>query len=436
MSVHLDVSFLKTVNPDEIRTLYSSKLKEIFSDLQLKQAKGVEMTGWIPWIFEDHKEIFVKAREIRQKWVDSKVEVVVIIGTGGSYLGSKACLEFVEPRFNNKKFFEFLFVPYFSSRFIESTINYLKNKKFAIVVVSKSGGTLESAVSFRFLRDLLFEKEREKHFEYVIAVTTNGEGSLYELAKRHNYYIFGIEKSIGGRYSALTPAGLIPAILNNISGEELIAGAKACYEDFYHLDYTANVPFQYAAYRNYLFEERKLSSECLITYDSEANGMLHKMKQLFAESEGKGDKGLMPVILDFTPDLHSVGQLLQEGNTSFFQTIVWIRDENRAEELKIKSSIFGNEDKLDWLKGTTLREINQAAFLGTVNAHKDLKNIDILVLNVKDWSAFSFGYLYFFLCLSAMFSAYLFGQNPFDQPGVEAYKSRMIDNLRTRSKYN
>lgn len=394
------------------------------------------MTGWIPWVFEDHKEIFDKAKGIRQDWVDKGVEVVVIIGTGGSYLGSKACLEFVEQPSTTKKFFEFLFVPYFSSRFLEETINYLKNKKFAVVVISKSGGTLESAVTFRFLRDLLFEREREKHNEFIVAITTDGEGCLYELAKKHNYHIFGIEKSIGGRYSTLTPVGLVPAILSNISGEELMAGAKACYEDCYHLDYSSNVPFQYAAYRNYFFENKKLSSECLIAYDPQVNGILHKMKQLFAESEGKGDKGLMPVILDFTPDLHSVGQLLQEGNTSFFQTIVWVKDDNRKDELKVQGTVFGNEDKLDWLKDTSLREINQAAFLGTVNAHRDLKNISVLVLNVNDWSAFTFGYLYFFLCLSAMFSAYLFGQNPFDQPGVEAYKSRMVENLRNKNKQN
>lgn len=431
MSVALKTNFLKAVSVEEIKKQYSEKLKDIFSALQLKTAKGSEMIGWIPWVFEDHKWIFDKAKEIRQKWIENKVEVVVIIGTGGSYLGSKACLEFVES--NTKKPFEFLFVPYFSSRFLEETINYLRDKKFAIVVISKSGGTLESAVAFRFLRELLFEKEREKHFEYIISITTDGAGSLYELSKKHNYYIFGIEKSIGGRYSTLTPVGLVPAILSGISGEELIAGAKACYEDHYHLEYATNAPFQYAAYRHHFFEKKKLSSECLIAYDPQVNGVLHKMKQLFAESEGKNNKGLMPVILDFTPDLHSVGQLLQEGNTSFFQTIVWVKNEEKKGELKIEESIFGNEDKLDWLKGTNLKELNRAACLGTVNAHRELKNINILLLSVKDWTAFSFGYLYFFLCLTAMFSAYLFEQNPFDQPGVEAYKSRMIENLKKQS---
>lgn len=431
MSVALKTNFLKAVSVEEIKKQYSEKLKDIFSALQLKTAKGSEMIGWIPWVFEDHKWIFDKAKEIRQKWIENKVEVVVIIGTGGSYLGSKACLEFVES--NTKKPFEFLFVPYFSSRFLEETINYLRDKKFAIVVISKSGGTLESAVAFRFLRELLFEKEREKHFEYIISITTDGAGSLYELSKKHNYYIFGIEKSIGGRYSTLTPVGLVPAILSGISGEELIAGAKACYEDHYHLEYATNAPFQYAAYRHHFFEKKKLSSECLIAYDPQVNGVLHKMKQLFAESEGKNNKGLMPVILDFTPDLHSVGQMLQEGNTSFFQTIVWVKNEEKKEELKIEESIFGNEDKLDWLKGTDLKELNRAACLGTVNAHRELKNINILLLSVKDWTAFSFGYLYFFLCLAAMFSAYLFEQNPFDQPGVEAYKSRMIENLKKQS---
>ena len=431
MSVALKTNFLKAVNVEEIKKQYSEKLKDIFSALQLKTAKGSEMIGWIPWVFEDHKWIFDKTKEIRQKWIENKVEVVVIIGTGGSYLGSKACLEFVES--NTKKPFEFFFVPYFSSRFLEETINYLRDKKFAIVVISKSGGTLESAVAFRFLRELLFEKEREQHFEYIISITTDGAGSLYELSKKHNYYIFGIEKSIGGRYSTLTPVGLVPAILSGISGEELIAGAKACYEDHYHLEYATNAPFQYAAYRHHFFEKKKLSSECLIAYDPQVNGVLHKMKQLFAESEGKNNKGLMPVILDFTPDLHSVGQLLQEGNTSFFQTIVWVKNEEKKGELKIEESIFGNEDKLDWLKGTNLKELNRAACLGTVNAHRELKNINILLLSVKDWTAFSFGYLYFFLCLTAMFSAYLFEQNPFDQPGVEAYKFRMIENLKKQS---
>ncbi|AFO51592.1 glucose-6-phosphate isomerase [Candidatus Mycoplasma haematolamae str. Purdue] len=429
MSIGLNTRFVSSVTMDELKKEYLPKLKEIYNNLILNKAEGIEMTGWLSWPFKDHSQWIKQAEDIRLDWIDQGVKVVVIVGTGGSYLGTKACLEFVNDSFEENHF-EFLFLPYFADRYLDSTLRYLKNKKFAIVVISKSGGTLESAVSFRLLRQLLFDQEKEGHNRYIISITSKGSGVLYEMTEKHRYHFFEIEKSIGGRYSTLTPVGVVPAILSGISGKELLRGAEDCYKDQYHADYSTNLAFQYAAYRNYFFEKKGLVSECLISYEPQLNGILHKMKQLFSESEGKNDKGLMPVIFDFTPDLHSVGQLLQEGKTTFFETILWV---NESERLLLPETTFGNEDKLDWLRNTPIKEINNSAFLGTVKAHSEVKGINALVLNLQDWSPYTFGYLYFFLCLSAMFSAYLFGQNPFDQPGVEAYKARMIALLKTRS---
>ncbi|CCE66528.1 hypothetical protein [Candidatus Mycoplasma haematominutum] len=428
MLIRLDLRFIPSIGSDVMKKKYFPKLKEIHEQMQYGSAKGIEMTGWMPWVFRDHSEIFQKSEKIREDWIRNKVQTVVIIGTGGSYLGSKACLEFVEGRFP-KSPMEFIFLPYVADRCVESTIEHLKNQKFAIVVISKSGGTLESAVTFRILRNLLFEKEGEEHSQYVISITTKGEGLLYKLSVEHQYHIFEIEKNIGGRYSTLTPVGLVPAILRGISGEELIRGARDCHEDYYHLDYDKNLPFQYAAYRHFFFNDLNLNVECLISYDPHLNGILHKMKQLFSESEGKSDKGLIPVILDFTPDLHSIGQLLQEGKRVFFETILWVNDDPRV---KIMDSKFGNDDGIDWLRNASLSEINYAAFMGTVKAHNELRGVNVIILYLPNWTAYTFGYLYFFLCLTAMFSAYLLEQNPFDQPGVEAYKSRMISMLKSR----
>ncbi|CBZ40107.1 Glucose-6-phosphate isomerase (GPI) [Mycoplasma suis KI3806] len=425
MAISLNFQFISTVTLDEIKKKYSHRLVEIYEKLQSRTAEGIEMTNWMPWIFEDHSNILSQMRKIRNEWIGQLVDTVVIIGTGGSYLGSKACLDFVLPKFEDQNL-EIIFLPYFADRYVSSVLEYLKNKKFAIVVISKSGSTLESAVSFRLLRELLFEQEKENHSKYIVSVTGNS-GTLYELSKKHGYQIFEIDPGIGGRYSTLTPVGLVPAILSGISGDELLKGARDCYKECYHMDFSSNLAFQYAAFRNFFAEERGLSSECLISYEPQLNGVLHKIKQLFAESEGKNDKGLMPVILDFTPDLHSVGQLLQEGKTTFFETVFWVRDQERV---FLQDSVFGNEDKLDWLKNVSLLEMNHSALVGTARAHGELKKIDTLVFNLQDWSAYTFGYLYFFLCLSAMFSAYLFGQNPFDQPGVEAYKKRMISLLK------
>lgn len=426
MPVGMNFSFISSISLDEMKKKYSHKLLEIFNNIQTRKAQGIEMTAWIPWVYEDHSDIFDQIQKIKNDWVADKVETVVVIGTGGSYLGAKALLDFVLPKFQPREL-EIFFLPYFANRYVEETLNYLKNKKFAIVIISKSGSTLESAVTFRILREMLFNRERENHSKYIIAVT-EADSKLFNLSKNHGYHIFEIKHGIGGRYATLTPVGLVPAILAGISGNELIRGARDCHKDCYHMEFSFNLPFQYAAYRNYFFNEKKLANECFVSYEPQLNGILEKAKQLFAESEGKEEKGLMPVILDNTLDLHSVGQLLQEGNVSFFETVIWVRDKERV---FLRESVFKNDDQLDWLKGISLLEMNHAAMKGTAQAHQArINKVNTLVLSLQDWTPYTFGYFYFFLCLSAMFSAYLFEVNPFDQPGVEGYKRRMIELLK------
>lgn len=427
MSLKLITKHVVSCEKKEIIEKYKTKVLDIFQSIQNKSAIGSEMTGWIDWIFQDHQKLFKQINDIKEFWIAQGVEVVVVVGTGGSYVGCKAILNFVNDE-SKKNNFEFVFVPSFSERFLGTLLKKLKTQKFAIVVISKSGTTLESSISFRFLRDLLLDQQQEKYYKYVIAITDKKKGILRELADKSNFHTFDIQDDIGGRYSTLTAVGLVPMLLSGIDGNEVMAGALQAHSDHFHSEIEKNDAALYAAYRHFLFTEKKLCMECFISYDPQLDFTLEKMKQLFAESEGKQEKGLMPVLLNFTPDLHSVGQLLQDGPKKFFETTILVHEDKH--NLIIKPSNFNDDDKLDWLANKTLKSINNCAMEGTINAHTEVGNINNLIIELSDWSAYSFGYFYFWLSMSAMFSAYLFEVNPFDQPGVEAYKRRMFDLLK------
>lgn len=411
---------------ESIISKYHLKISEIFKKLIEKRSEGSEMTGWIEWVNKDHSDLISKAIDLREKWINQGVETVVVVGTGGSYIGCKAALDFINSKFKNSNF-EFIFVPYFSERYIAELEDYLKNRVFSILVISKSGTTLESSVAFRIFRELLFGKLGKNYRNFVAAITDKKKGILRSLVDNEGIDSFVIEDDIGGRYSTLTAVGLVPMILSGIDVSKVLLGAREAYGYNFNSELKDNSAALYASIRHFLFTEKKLVSECFICYDPHLKFCLEKAKQLFSESEGKDGKGIMPIILNFTPDLHSVGQLLQDGYKSFFETTLWVRKSKF--DLRIVDSSFEDDDDLNWIEGRSLKDINHSAFKGTVEAHSKYGKINNLILELDDWTPENFGYFYYWLSLSAMFSSYLFEVNPFNQPGVEVYKKRMFELL-------
>lgn len=426
MSLNLNLNYLHNLDKNSLIEAYGSRITEIFNSVRDKTAEGSEVTGWIEWVNRDHSDLINSAVDLREFWKSKQVQTVVVIGTGGSYIGCKAGVDFSNSFFKANNF-QFIFAPYFSERYLSELVEYLEDRKFAILVISKSGTTLESAVAFRILRELLYKKEGEDYSKFIAAITDKEKGVLRNLVNNLGIRSFTIEDDIGGRYSTLTAVGIVPMVLAGVNVDKVLDGAKKAYKDNFHGDLNSNFSALYACVRNYLFEKRGLVSECFSAYDPHLRFCLEKAKQLFSESEGKNGKGIMPIVFDFTPDLHSVGQLLQDGHKSFFETILMVNKPKY--ELIINKSKFGNDDQLDWLAEKTLKDINNSAYKGTLEAHFNNANINHVVIELDSWSEENFGYYYYWLSMSAMFSSYLFGVNPFNQPGVEIYKKRMFELL-------
>lgn len=426
----LDTQYLVDVNLDQIRQQYSQNFQKIFHNLHTKQGVGSkDWTGWINWVHSDHEAMIKKMETIRDQWIAAGVTTVVVIGIGGSYIGAKAGIEYVLGTQGLDQKLNVVFVASFSDYVLGDLLKKLQNKKFALLVVSKSGTTLEIAVSFRLLRNLLFQKFQHEVNDLIAVVTDQNRGILKQLAKKNQLPNFVIEDDIGGRFSSLTAVGLFPSILAGIDARQYLKGAQQAYVDCYHDQLNNNVAAQYACLRHYFYTQKKLKIECLCNYDPQINFLLEQAKQLFAESEGKNGLGLMPIILNFTTDLHSVGQLIQDGDVTFFETNFLVKQPKY--NLVLNRSQFGDDDQLDWLANKSINDINHAAFTGTVQAHSLEAKVNNLVFEIPDWSAFSFGYLYYFFCLTTVYSAYLLELNPFDQPGVENYKKRMFSLLKS-----
>lgn len=427
----LVTKYLVNTSEKAIIDQYQEQFAVVFSGLANKTAVGAkDWTGWIDWVNRDHEIEIQRMERIRDQWLERGVQTVVVIGIGGSYIGVRAGIEYNNGLFGNDQKLKILFLSSFSSYYIDELIKKLGNDKFALVVISKSGTTLEVAVGFRLLRTLLYQKFPEEADHLIVTVTDPEKGVLKQLTDNKKYPTFRIEPDIGGRYSTLTAVGLFPSVLAGIDVRQYLAGAQKAYRDCYHGDLKTNQAGLYAAFRHYFYVNYGKKIECLCSYDPQLNFLIEQAKQLFGESEGKEGKGLMPLLMNYTTDLHSLGQLVQAGDKSFFET-VFLVNQPKA-NIKIERSIFDNDDQLDWLLGNDLAKINECAFYGTVEAHSFEGKVDNLVWQLPDWTAFSFGYAYYLLCFSTVFSAYLLGVNPFDQPGVENYKKRMFSLLKNK----
>ncbi len=402
---------------------YKALIEEKVQLLNNKTGKGSDFLGWLDLpkitLQKEIDDIKKTASDLQKK-----SDVIIVIGIGGSYLGAKAVIESLSGHFkksNNTP--EIIFAGHnLSEDYHYELIKYLKEKTFSVIVISKSGTTTEPAIAFRLLRKELEEKAgKEETQKRIVAITDAEKGALRTLANQESYKTFTIADDVGGRYSVLTPVGLLPIACAGFNIEELISGAKKMLEISSLETFDKNPVYQYAAIRHLLYKKEKYI-EILANYDLRLNYIAEWWKQLFGESEGKEHKGIFPASVSFTTDLHSMGQYIQEGLRNIFETVLSIDETNYQLEIPTDKENF---DKLNYLAGKPMDFVNKMAEKGTTLAHVDggVPNIRITIPKLNEQFI---GQLLYFFEKSCAISGYLLDINPFDQPGVEAYKKNMF----------
>lgn len=389
---------------------------------------GSDFLGWIDLPTAYDKEEFARIQKAAAK-IQSDSDVLIVIGIGGSYLGARAAIESLSHSFYNllpkdkRKTPEIYFAGNnISSTYVNHLLDLIEGKDFSVNVISKSGTTTEPAIAFRIFRAALEQKYgKEEARKRIYATTDREKGALKKLANEEGYETFVIPDDVGGRYSVLTAVGLLPIATAGISIEDMMKGAADAAEEFSNPNLAENAAYQYAAVRNALYRKGKVT-EILVNYEPSLHYVSEWWKQLFGESEGKDYKGIYPASVDFSTDLHSMGQFIQEGNRNIFETVIQVTEV--PSHITIESDPT-DLDGLNFLSGKTLDFVNKKAFQGTLLAHTD-GQVPNLVVNVQDLTPYSFGYLVYFFEKACGISGYLMGVNPFDQPGVEAYKKNMF----------
>lgn len=396
--------------------------------LHNKTGAGNDFLGWVDLPENYDKEEYARIKKAAEK-IRNDSDILLVIGIGGSYLGARAALEMLNHSFQNllskekRNAPQIIFVGnHLSSTYMADLFDLLQDKDFSINVISKSGTTTEPAVAFRIFKKHLEEKYgMEEAKNRIYATTDKVKGALKTSADQAGYETFVIPDDVGGRYSVLTAVGLLPIAVSGINTDEIMQGAKDAMKDFSEPDLAKNPAYQYAAVRNILYNKGKVT-ELLINYEPSLQYFSEWWKQLFGESEGKDQKALYPSSANFTTDLHSLGQYIQEGRRNIFETVLHVGSSRKDLTLEAEDN---NADGLNYLAGKTIHEINDKAFQGTLLAHTD-GDVPNLVVEVPALDPYTFGYLVYFFEKACGISGYLLGVNPFDQPGVEAYKKNMF----------
>ena len=422
MAIKVNEQYLQSfIAPHEKE--YMLPYVEVAHDLlHAKKGAGNDFLGWIDLPLNYDKEEYDRIK-LAAKKIAEQSKVLIVIGIGGSYLGARAAIEFINsPLYNSKK----KETPdiYFAGNNISST--YLKEimeicegTDFSVNVISKSGTTTEPAIAFRIFKEMLEKKYGKDGAKERIYVTTDKvRGTLKQLATDEGYETFVVPDDVGGRFSVLTAVGLLPIAAAGIDLDAIMKGAADARLDFLSTD---NECYKYVIDRNILLRKNK-NIEMLITYEPRATYFIEWFKQLFGESEGKDNKGIFPAGATFSADLHSLGQFIQSGTRNIFETV--LKAGSAEKEIVIGES-EGDLDGLNFLSGKTVEYVNDSAFLGTVLAHTD-GGVPNIVLEFDAYDAYHFGYLCYFFEKACAVSGYLLGVNPFDQPGVEAYKKNMF----------
>jgi glucose-6-phosphate isomerase len=391
------------------------------ASLRDRTVQGAEYTGWLDLPENYDKSEFVRV-ELAAKKIRRQADVLVVVGIGGSYLGTKAAIDMLTPYFEKKRKLEVVFAgQQLSSTWLAELGDYVMNKDFAVNVVSKSGTTTEPAVAFSHFRELLEKKYgKEGARERIYATTDAKKGVLRKLAEAEGYQTFVVPDDIGGRFSVLTSVGLLPIAAAGIDIRRIMKGAKAARKACQTNSVLKNDAHMYAAVRNLLYRGNK-AIELMVGYEPSLVSFGEWWKQLFGESEGKDRQGLYPASAAFTTDLHSLGQYIQDGRRILFETVLKVGSPRRDVTI---STTKEDPDGLGFLAGWTVDQVGRKAFEGTLLAHEE-GMVPNIVLSVPDLSPFTFGYLVYFFEYACGVSAAVLGVNPFVQPGVEAYKKNM-----------
>ncbi len=418
-----------------------SKAKEFISDEEISAMEasvelaakalaegtglGNDFLGWVDLPKNYDKEEFARIKKASDK-IKSDSDVLVVVGIGGSYLGAKAAIEMLTDSFYNlradRKTPQILYAGNsISSSYLSDLMDYIKDKDFSVNIISKSGTTTEPAIAFRMLRTLLIEKYGETEAKKRIYATTDkARGALKEFSDKEGYETFVIPDDVGGRFSVLTAVGLLPIACAGIDIDEIMRGASDA-ADEYSKPFNENDCYKYAAVRNILNRKGK-DVELMVNYEPALVYFSEWWKQLFGESEGKDNKGIFPASCSFSTDLHSMGQYIQDGRRLMFETVLKVDAPKSDVEVPYDEA---NVDKLNFLAGKTVDFVNTKAFQGTLLAHTD-GSVPNLVINIPKLDAYNFGALVYFFEKACGVSGYVLGVNPFNQPGVEAYKKNMF----------
>ena len=391
-----------------------------------RKGAGNDFLGWLDLPVNYDREEFARIQKAAKK-IQGDSDVLVVIGIGGSYLGARAAIEFCKGQMYNgvreKGIPEIYFVGNnISSSYLNDVVAIIGERDFSVNIISKSGTTTEPAIAFRIFKKLLEKKYgKEGAKARIYATTDKARGALKALSDAEGYETFVVPDDVGGRFSVLTAVGLLPIAAAGIDIEQMMHGAAEAREVCKEGNMETNPSFQYAALRNILYRKGK-TTEILVNYEPALLMMGEWFKQLFAESEGKDHKGIFPTAANFSTDLHSIGQFIQDGSRNLFETVIWVK--NPRSEAYIEEA-EEDIDGLNYLAGKSVQFVNSKAYQGTLMAHMDGGTPNIIV-EIDQADAYHFGYLVYFFEKACGLSGYLLGVNPFDQPGVEAYKKNMF----------
>ena len=416
----LELRLNKLIN-EEILSSYEKKVAQINEMIMNKSGAGNDFLGWVDWPVNYDKEELNRIKKDAQ-YVRDNFDILVVCGIGGSYLGARSALEALNGLKSDDKL-EIIFMGQtFSPNYVAQVMNYLKGKNFAINVISKSGTTTETSISFRLLKELLESQVgKEKAKKAIYATTDKEKGALKTLCNNEGYATYVLPGDIGGRYSVFTAVGTFPLACAGVDVEKLIEGARNARAEIEKLPLKENKCYQYAVMRDYMYRHDK-PVEMYVTYEPQMSQISEWLKQLFGESEGKEHKALYPGSATFSTDLHSLGQYIQDGTPLLFETIINILEPKQDIVIPHDNDDL---DGLNYLEGKNLAFVNQKAFEGTLKAHED-GGVPCNVITLDKLDEYNLGYLFYFFMRACAMSAYMLDINPFNQPGVEVYKKNMF----------
>ncbi|EOH98448.1 glucose-6-phosphate isomerase [Enterococcus haemoperoxidus ATCC BAA-382] len=427
--IQFDYSNLAPFVADHELEYMQAQVTAVDKALREGTGAGSDFTGWIDLPENYDKDEFARIKKAAEK-IQSDSEILVVIGIGGSYLGARAAIEFLHHSFNNllpadeRKTPQIFFAGNsISSTYLADLINVIGDRDFSVNVISKSGTTTEPAIAFRVFKELLIKKYgKEEANKRIYATTDRAKGAVKVEADAEGWETFVIPDDVGGRFTVLTPVGLLPIAVSGGDIDALMTGANDARKEYAATtDLNKNQAYQYAALRNILYRKGK-TTEMLINYEPGMHYFSEWWKQLFGESEGKDQKGIFPAAADFSTDLHSMGQYVQDGMRNLFETVVKVDTPRHVLSIP---ELAEDLDGLGYLQGKEIDFVNTKAFEGTLLAHTD-GGVPNMIVKIPAMDAYSMGYVMYFFEIAVGISGYLNGVNPFDQEGVEAYKKNMF----------